>query len=358
MLRTGVLNMKMRKSFATLALLGATASSFAQTAPDAPVAPVVLDVNSPEFKQQVEATRDALPAMHITPDTVGSGLTPEERQKAEALAASLSDTALQRYTTEGKAFEQSAMQFKRRADDIADSAMAERRNRVLKFLGINPEGDSALYYFLSFSMPMELMRAYVVEAMWSGGTIIFRGAPPDRKIEDFMIQDLRQLLYGKGSSVNIDIDPRLYDAYDIKTIPTIVYTRDRRQLTCDTPSGFNIAAQDGSNATYSTCSAIDQDKYWKMSGAVTSDYALRAFVEAGAPGAQVFYDALRKGAAPGLIIPQKQQEFKGEWKDIIPVEQIMAEKAAIEEARRKVDASSAAASAAGDTPAPSTPAPQ
>lgn len=314
----------------TLAVAG---TAFAQTAP-APSGEKVLDLSSPEFRRKVAETETAAPLL-VTAETAGSALSPDERQRLEALAHAITDKTLQRYhSDEAKQYEAQAMQMKRRVDDIADDALSAGREKVLKFLGVDPKGNANLYYFVSFSMPVEMLRSYVLEAMWSGGTIVVRGVPPGRSIKDFFTEDLRQLIYAKGASANISLDPRLFESYNVQAVPAIVYTEDRSQLVC-AGQGEQTMVSKGRELSYERCVPLSADKYWKISGAVTSDFALRTFIEKGATGAQVFHNALRKGVAPGAVIPQGQQAFTGDWKDAVSPDDIMAGKQAIEAARQK-----------------------
>lgn len=307
--------------------------------------PAVIDPESPEFKQKVEQTKKDLP-LNISAESMGSSLSPEERRRLEEVANQLTDKTLQRYQAEGKKFEQQALQMKRRADDIADEALASQREKVLNFLGIDPQKDANLYYFVSFSMPLEVIRSYVLEAMWSGGTVVVRGVPKGRSFKQFLTEDLRQLIYGKGAAANISLDPRLFEAYDVKVVPTIVFTKDRRQLSCGGTQSNTLALPDGQNLSYDACTQLDPNSFWKLSGAVTSDYALRRFIEDGAVEAKPFHNALRKGMAPGVVIPKEQQAFSGEWKDAISPAELMAQRQKVEEMRQKLKADQDAQSAA------------
>lgn len=332
-------------------LLAAAGPTLAQTAVPPTGAEKVVDMDSAEFKQKVAETEAAAPLM-VSKETAGSALDPKERQRLEMIAQQLTDKTLQRYhSDEGKKFESAAMQMKRRADDIADEALAGGREKVLKFLGIDAAKNANLYYFVSFSMPVEMMRSYVLEAMWSGGTVVVRGIPKGRTMKDFFTEDLRQLIYSKGASANISLDPRLFEAYNVQAVPAIVYTEDRSQLMCAGQGSYKVM-KDGREMSYDNCAPLEASKYWKISGAVTSDYALRTFVEKGAPGAQVFHNALRKGMAPGVVVPQGQQAFTGDWKDAISPDDIMTGRKAIEEARQKhLQGVEAAAAASATLPA-------
>lgn len=232
----------------------------------------------------------------------------------------------------GRNFAEAGAQVARRVDDIADSALATDRDKVLKFLGIDPAGESSLYYFVSYEMPLELLRSYVVEAMWAGGTLVFKGIPPGREMRDFITKDLRELIYGKGSAASLSIDPRLFDAYAIDSVPAIVSTVDRKNFLCKgvNPKAFKYGDK---TLSYDTCPPVDESKYWKITGAVTSDFALREFIKAGATHAQVNLDALAKGFATGTMPAKNQQGFSGEWKDAVSPEELMAVQAAIDTAR-------------------------
>ena len=269
----------------------------------------------------------------LTTENVGNGLTPERKKAVEDMARTISENAQNAaHSAVGRSIAEASAKVARRADDIADKALSADREKVLKFLGIDPAGESSIYYFVSYEMPLEVLRAYVIEAMWSGGTLVFRGIPPGRDMRQFITKDLRELIYGKGASAALSIDPRLFDGYKITTVPTIVYTEERKNFMCTgvNPKSFKYEEK---TLSYDTCPPVDESKYWKITGAVTTDFALREFINAGATHAQVHLDALAKGFATGTVAPKAQQAFAGEWKDAISPEELMAVKSAIETAR-------------------------
>lgn len=218
-------------------------------------------------------------------------------------------------------------ELRRRADDIADEAIAGERAEVMRFLGLNPEADTALYYFVSWSMPLELLRSYAVEAMWSGGTLVFRGVPPGREIGKFLVEDLRKLVYSKGAAANVSLDPRLFDAYAVSVVPTMVFTSTRDNFQCDEESA--PVKINGVSARYGKCPPVSADKYWKLSGNVTTSYALEQFIANGAQEAQPYLQALSKGWE-GRPKPGKGQvPFQGKWEDVLsPSQQAAAQEAA------------------------------
>ena len=266
------------------------------------------------------------------PSSVGSQLTPEQILQAQQVGAAIADaTAKATSRPEALQMQQVAQNLARRADDIADASLSQQRDAALKFLGINPQASTALYYFVTYEMPLPMLRKYVAEAMWTSGTLIFKGVPKDMDLKAFIQKNLKDLVYGKGAAASISMDPRLFDTYSITVAPTIVYTTDRRNLTCTyVPKKF---VYDKQELTYSTCPPMDPDKYWKISGAVTSDFALREFQHEGAPGVQTYLDALAKGLATGELIPREQGDFQGDWKPAISPADLEATKAAIDAAR-------------------------
>jgi type-F conjugative transfer system pilin assembly protein TrbC len=279
------------------------------------------------------ALAQATPNRALTTENVGSGMTPERKKALEETARSITEHAQNAtHSAMGRTIAEASAKVARRADDIADKALSADREKVLTFLGIDPAGESSIYYFVSYEMPLEVLRSYVIEAMWSGGTLVFRGIPPGRDMRQFITQDLRELIYGKGASAALSIDPRLFDGYNITTVPTIVYTEERKNFMCTgvNPKSFKYEKQ---TLSYDTCPPVDESKYWKITGAVTTDFALREFINAGATRAQVHLDALAKGLATGTVAPKVQQAFSGEWKDAISPEELMAVKTAVETAR-------------------------
>lgn len=256
-------------------------------------------------------------AQGLTPESMGTGLSAEERAKFEELARVLQEEAL-RGAQDPRAQEE-AVQMARRVDAIANPEMARERDKVLRFLGIDPESEHALYIFVSWSMPLEVLRAYAVEAMWTGATLVFRGVPPGRSIPDFFLQDLSQLVWDKGASAAISIDPRLYDAYRITMAPTIVLTRTRDNLVCVGAGERHVTP----TASFDLCPPVDDTLYLKLSGSVTLDYALETFRSQGWNEAEVYLAALRRGYPPGVPASKEQQPFTGEWKDAISPQDLM-----------------------------------
>lgn len=238
-------------------------------------------------------------------------------ERAKQLGASVASDLLYAYQTrKTPEMEQFATQVRRRADDMADPKLAAERDKVLDFLGLDPEADTALYYFVSWSMPMEMLRSYVIEAMWSGGTVVFKGVPPGKTLGKFILEDLKDLVYAKGASANISIDPRLFDAYEVTTVPTVVFTTVRGNMQCQgvNPVEFTHNKQ---TLSFDTCPPLDPASFMKVSGAVTASYALQMFIDEGLPQAKPYLAALARGFAEGRVPGKDQKPFAGEWADVL-----------------------------------------
>jgi type-F conjugative transfer system pilin assembly protein TrbC len=252
-----------------------------------------------------------------------AALTEEQIRAAQTSAGEIVEESLRAAQQGLERYRDLGESARRRADDIADTALAQSRREVLDFLGIDTRANASLYYFVSYNMPLPMLRAYAVEAMWAGGTLVLRGVPPGKTLAKFVTEDLRELVYDKGAAAAISIDPRLFDAYQVKLVPAIVFTTERSNFECAGRNPVPFAYR-GQALSYDTCPPVDPSRYWKMTGAVTTDYALREFIDAGADDARPHLAALAKGLATGEATPKLQQPFTGAWKSALSPEDVMA----------------------------------
>lgn len=275
------------------------------------------------------AVAEDAPVKLELPPGMGESITQEQIREAQTIGAEAVRNILEAYNARGAEEDAFAAKTRRRVDTIADEAMEADRNAILDFLGIDPAAETSLYFFVSWSMPLEMLRSYAVEAMWSGATLVFKGVPPGKELATFITQDLRQLVYGKGAAANISIDPRLYDAYEIKSVPSIVFTRVRQDIQCQGIAPVEVKVSGGRVASYDTCPALDPSNYWKISGAVTANYALQSFIDDGASDAAPHLRALSRGWSGGVAPSKEQKLFVGKWDDVLsPSEQKAAQEAA------------------------------
>jgi type-F conjugative transfer system pilin assembly protein TrbC len=285
--------------------------------------------------QEAPATAPALAASEpeqapYLPYIDQSKITAAQIKEATELGQKAVADILEAYETrKTPEMEEFARNTKRKADSIANEAMAEDRDKILEFLGLDPQADTGLYYFVSWSMPLELIRSYAIEAMWSGGTLVFKGIPKGRDLGEVMMKDMQQLVYGKGAAANVSLDPRLFDAYGITSVPTIVFTTVKADMQCQGVNPVTFKLPSGEPLSYDTCPALDPAAYWKMTGAITSNYAIQTFIEDGATMAGPYMKALARGWS-GQAAPEKNQKaFAGKWEDALsPSEQLAVHEAA------------------------------
>ena len=289
----------MRRASVLLAAVTLCVAAAAQTSPEKPKgSSPFLGKASAEDRAQAQATGEAIARQLL--EAYDKGVTPELVQETSAL--------------------------KKKFDDIADASMAAERRKVLDFLGLDPDASTGLYVFVSWSMPLELLRSYAIEAMWSGGTLVFKGIPPGRDLAKFVTEDLRGLVYGKGAAANISIDPRLFDAFGVKAVPTLVFSKVKSEFQCQgvNPIPFKYGEK---TLSYDSCPVLDANSFHKMLGSVSTNYFLQTVLEDGDKSVQPYLRALARGWANGNAPGKGQVGFQGKWEDVLSPEQ---RKAAIE----------------------------
>lgn len=249
---------------------------------------------------------EALPMLQDVPESALS-----ETQKAGIAAAQEIYGALQARPEGNAAAAPWMNQLQRRGAAIADEALAAEREQVLAALGID-DNESRVYLFASFDMPEKLLQSYLQEAIWSGAIVVFRGIPRGKTLREFITQDMYRLIGKKGASATIQIDPRLFDDFQVNAVPTIVYTEVPVRELCTDPV-LATHLHEGRSYQYLECQPLPESAYIKLSGSVTLQWALELFVEEGFVGAQRHLDAL---VSAGLSGEKEQVDFEGDWQDI------------------------------------------
>lgn len=269
------------------------------------------------FAQSVSVEEKKNPIVMGTPGI--SKTSPELAEQADRIAADIKkafDTAYGT-TVQKEMKSQDTKDMTRKFDAIADQALSQDRDKILEFMGIPPTSNTGLYYFVSFSMPLPLIRSYVMDAMWSGGTVVFRGITPGKKLNEFLIDDVRSLINGKGPAAAVSIDPRMYDLIGIDKVPAIAYVEDKSVLDCFDPIKTAFKDDDmSSEGSVDTCRPA-KNGYYKIYGAVSGGYALELFEQNGAKGIKPYRDALAKGYSLGIVSQKEQASFSGKWEDVL-----------------------------------------
>lgn len=122
-----------------------------------------------------------------------------------------------------------------------------------------------LIAFASMALPVASLRALIRDVGDAGGVVVFRGMPQN-SAKAFMTAMAKVVEKGQKTR-GIGIDPRLFRAFMVTAVPTYVVTTSDVEL-CD---GFNCSTP--------------LPPHDRLSGNVTTGYALERFSGGGGPGA-------------------------------------------------------------------------
>ncbi len=124
-----------------------------------------------------------------------------------------------------------------------------------------------LIAFASLSMPPQALKQLIRDTARAGGVVAFRGFP-NNSMREFT-ERLGKVVDRQGDLANVGIDPRLFRAFKVETVPTYVAVSSDFDL-C---SGFSCRTQ--------------VPPHDRLVGNVTVEYALTSFAEGRGPGAAV-----------------------------------------------------------------------
>lgn len=215
----------------------------------------------------------------------------------------------------------------RQKRDAVKNAMGGENGRLMKLakkldrsLGIKPS-DGTLMIFVSHSMDDDFIKSYLYEAAWSGANVYVRGIPAGMNIHDYIFKKLQPVLTEKiGASVKIN--PKPFGLYGVTTVPTIVWDAGKQNTCTKGRTEMPTIDDKGDNQAVTRCRGT-HEQFWKISGGVTVDYALRKFDEAGAKGAAERLEILRENVDPGSGQHKTQHAYTGDWENApMPGDQI------------------------------------
>lgn len=202
-----------------------------------------------------------------------------------------------------------ALELQQRGKDLVNAELLKEKDAALRLLGIDPNQKGKLYIFVSSSMSDELIFSYTRDALWTGATLLVKGVPPGMSLSDFLKKRVSEWVRNKGATAAVDIDPRLFDLFQVTVAPTIVYSESEEPLS---NPACTLRQEEWSGVPLKSCDEADPSTYWKMEGAVTLVWALDEMIKQGAVGAQRYRDALsRSGVKAGEVV---QRPFSGDWK--------------------------------------------
>lgn len=166
--------------------------------------------------------------------------------------------------------------------------------------GTDPNGAGTLYIFVSRSMPPSLLRAYAIDAFYLGAQLVVKGLRKGDTLKEYVADAMEQFNSLDGQSLAaMDINPNLFDMFDIQLVPSVVWTgrvglNDVGSGCPNVPDGTPLEPLilEGPQDTMiqldrPTCAKLPDNTYIKLTGALTLPYVLDRFQEAGLPKSTV-----------------------------------------------------------------------
>ena len=192
------------------------------------------------------------------------------------------------------------------------------RAALLRFMGKeDPNKETKLYIFVSTSMPPSLLRAYIFDAAWANGTLVFRGIPKGMKIGAFLKKYIFPVMKSNSGLAPIVLDPRLWTQYKVSAAPSIVYsevTPADEIFACDASQGKSAKPWGGA---FADCGPYPENKYWKVAGSVSAAWALEHIRDNGGRGAERHLQSMRNS---GLAMGKAQVPRSLDYPPITPKE--------------------------------------
>lgn len=226
-----------------------------------------------------------------------TGLSAEVIQSVRSAQAA-AQAAVARSQTPGATTEfirQQAQDMDRKAREAFVAALPPKDRalgeRVL--LHNSGVGGGTLLYFVSRSMPKALLRAYALEAMRTGGSLVTKGIRKGDTLKEYMQEALADFNMADNQVLSsIDINPNMFDMFQVSMVPAIVWTNktglDEAGSGCEDPDSPEAITLDGPNdeslvVDRPGCAAAPEASYVKITGVLNTWYALERFEQAGVP---------------------------------------------------------------------------
>jgi conjugal transfer pilus assembly protein TrbC len=178
---------------------------------------------------------------------------------------------------------------------IADEVMAEVRYETLINMGINPHVNG--YIFVSESMSESLIRAYSRDATRLGMSLVFNGIVDKGSIENKFIQ-LSNKYHTKRNQMALQVDTRLFDAFNIKKVPAIVVTDIASMELCNETGPVKEILYKDKKYSFNACNKAPENRFCKISGSVFTDWGIKKMSDGGCGLASNFLSSIKQ--APGL----------------------------------------------------------
>ena len=162
--------------------------------------------------------------------------------------------------------------------------------------GTLPDYKGKLYFFVSRSMPMSMLRAYALDALYTGATLVTKGIRKGDTIKEYVEEAVGDFNNAEGQVLAaMEVNPNLFDMFDVKVVPAVVWTNraglDDVGAGClPIPEGQPIPQVElvgpddrAMMVDRPACAQASASSYYKITGALTLPYVLERFEDAGLP---------------------------------------------------------------------------
>jgi type-F conjugative transfer system pilin assembly protein TrbC len=160
--------------------------------------------------------------------------------------------------------------------------------------GTLPGNQGKLYFFVSRSMPVSLLRAYALEALYTGASLVTRGIRKGDTIKEYIEEAMTDFNNAEGTMLaGMEVNPNLFDMFNVTVVPAVVWTNrigleDIGAGCQDLPEGSAMPQVEMTGpddqpimVDKPTCAPASPSSYYKIAGALTLPYVLDRFEEAG-----------------------------------------------------------------------------
>jgi len=145
-------------------------------------------------------------------------------------------------------------------------------------------------------MPIPLLRAYAVEALYAGATLVTKGVRKGDTIKEYVEETVADFNNADGQHMaNMEVNPNLFDMFQVDVVPTVVWTNrvglDDIGAGCsDLPDGTPVPQIElmgpydvPMTVDRPTCAPVPQSSYYKIAGSLKLEYVFDRFEQAGLP---------------------------------------------------------------------------
>lgn len=166
-------------------------------------------------------------------------------------------------------------------NQFGQSLNLEESETLLDSLGLGGTDQNELYVFVTWSMGEKLIGQYVRDAAATGAKVVVKGVPKDvSSMTEFLQKYVHKHVKGDMGYSDIVLDPTLFDSYGVELLPSIVFAPSINTV-CQESVLVEKRYIDKSYEV-SQCAPEPNGSFYKITGAVSVDYALGKFLENGA----------------------------------------------------------------------------